>query len=152
MNNLKAENARLRDGIAHIRDIAAGRDQLDGFPRAKDEKQRRLGEIEVFSAALSPTQEGEQYSCPCGIGKNPCPRPDGKPACAPEVLASEQSAPRASNEDWIRVPPTMTADMINAWSNGPTISTDEIARRTPFQEAWTRVLAALPLSHTESKR
>ena len=51
-------------------------------------------------------------------------------------------------EGYVLVPVKMTADMINAWSGGPTVSTDEIAYHTPlFQDAWKRVLdAALPLA------
>ena len=42
------------------------------------------------------------------------------------------------------VPVKMTADMINAWAGGLTVTTDEIAYRSSFQNAWSRVLAAAP--------
>lgn len=33
------------------------------------------------SECSSPAATDEQYSCPCGVGSEPCPRPDGRPAC-----------------------------------------------------------------------
>lgn len=45
-------------------------------------------------------------------------------------------------EGFTLVPVRMTAAMINAWSGGLTVTTDEIAYNTSFQEAWSRVLAA----------
>jgi hypothetical protein len=58
-----------------------------------------------------------------------------------EALASP---PAPLQEGWVAVPELMTAQMINAWSGGLTVTTDEIAYRTHFQEAWKRVLAARP--------
>lgn len=45
---------------------------------------------------------------------------------------------------WRILPKRMTAAMINAWSGGKTVSSDEVAYRTHFQEAWKRVLDAAP--------
>jgi hypothetical protein len=49
------------------------------------------------------------------------------------------------------VPVQMTAAMINAWSGGKTVSSDEVAYRTSFQDAWKRVLYAAPIPATEPK-
>jgi Lar family restriction alleviation protein len=45
-------------------------------------------------------------------------------------------------EGFALVPVVMTAAMINAWAGGRAVSSDEVAARTPFQDAWKRVLAA----------
>ncbi|MBB5414048.1 hypothetical protein [Paraburkholderia atlantica] len=45
-------------------------------------------------------------------------------------------------EGYALVPVVMTAAMINAWADGRAVSTDEVAARTPFQDAWKRVLTA----------
>lgn len=50
-------------------------------------------------------------------------------------------------EGWQLVPAMMTAAMVNAWAGGIAVSSDEIAYRTPFQDGWSRVLAAAP-AHT----
>ena len=42
----------MRDALARIEGIANGRDSLDGFPRGRDEKQRRLAEIYDIAATL----------------------------------------------------------------------------------------------------
>jgi hypothetical protein len=47
-------------------------------------------------------------------------------------------------EGWKLMPVVMTADMINAWSGGKTVTSDNVAARTTFQDAWKRVLAATP--------
>lgn len=47
-------------------------------------------------------------------------------------------------DGWKLVPTKMNAAMINAWSGGLTVSSDENAYRTSFQNAWHRVLAAAP--------
>jgi hypothetical protein len=47
---------------------------------------------------------------------------------------------------WKLVPVELTAAMINAWSGGLTVTSDEVAYRTPFQDAWRRLLAAAPHS------
>lgn len=43
---------------------------------------------------------------------------------------------------WRLMPEKMSAAMINAWSGGPTVSSDEVAYRTSWQEAWKRVVDA----------
>jgi pyruvate/2-oxoglutarate dehydrogenase complex dihydrolipoamide acyltransferase (E2) component len=62
----------------------------------------------------------------------------------PSALAAQPAQGSGVPEGFVVVPRIMTAAMINAWSNGPTVTTDEIAARTPFQEGWTRVLSASP--------
>jgi len=47
-------------------------------------------------------------------------------------------------DGWKSVPPVMTAAMINAWSNGITVTSDNVAARTSFQDAWKRLLNAAP--------
>lgn len=42
----------------------------------------------------------------------------------------------------VSMPTVMTAAMINAWSGGTTVTTDEVAYHTSFQDAWKRVIAA----------
>ncbi len=37
-----------------------------------------------------PTGSNKQYSCPCGIGPEPCPAADGKPLCACSSALREQ--------------------------------------------------------------
>lgn len=44
--------------------------------------------------------------------------------------------------DMVLLPSVMTAAMINAWSNGLTVTSDDVALRTTFQDAWKRVIAA----------
>jgi hypothetical protein len=45
IDELVSEISRLHQTLDRISDISAGRDNLDGFPRARKEKQRRLAEI-----------------------------------------------------------------------------------------------------------
>lgn len=58
---------------------------------------------------------------------------------------------RANPSGFALVPAKMTAAMINAWGGGLTVTTDEIAYRTTFQEAWGRVLAASETPSPEPK-
>lgn len=53
--------AGLMATLKKIQGIALGRDSLDGFPRQKDEKQRRLAEIYdlAFSATVSEVMGGK---------------------------------------------------------------------------------------------
>lgn len=53
------------------------------------------------------------------------------------------SAQQDEREAFALVPRVMTAAMINAWSGGKTVTTDEVAARTAFQDAWKRVLDAV---------
>lgn len=57
----------------------------------------------------------------------------------PEAVEGE-----AVPEGWQLVPKKMNADMINAWSGGLTVTSDEVAYRTTFQDAWKRVLDVAP--------
>jgi len=63
------------------------------------------------------------------------------------LSASKPAAP----EGWKLVPVVMTAAMINAWSNGNSVSSDEVAVRTPFQDAWSRVLAAISAAPSDTQ-
>lgn len=67
----------------------------------------------------------------------------GDIARAIEAISSAP-APQSHVEGFTLVPTRMTASMINAWSGGPTVSTDEVAYHTTFQDAWKRVLEAAP--------
>lgn len=58
---------------------------------------------------------------------------------------NRRSVQESVPEGWQLVPTRMDAAMINAWSNGPSVTSDEIAYRTPFQDGWKRVLAAASL-------
>ena len=58
------------------------------------------------------------------------------------INSPEGAVREATPKNMVLVPRVMTAAMINAWSGGLTVSTDEIAGRTTFQDAWARVLAA----------
>lgn len=73
------------------------------------------------------------------------------------ILASPASMTKTSTpaaqgtaSGWKLMPERMTADMINAWSGGLTVSSDEIAYRTNFQAAWARMLSASPPPPTEA--
>lgn len=64
---------------------------------------------------------------------------------AADTLAALSAQPAVAVPDgWKLVPTKMNAAMINAWSGGLTVSSDENAYRTSFQDAWQRVLAAAP--------
>lgn len=54
-------------------------------------------------------------------------------------------------EGLVLVPSKMTAAMINAWSGGQTVTSDEVALNTSFQDAWGRVLRAV-LSEAQEGR
>jgi Protein of unknown function (DUF551) len=62
------------------------------------------------------------------------------------VVQASRTTPtdQAVPEDFALVPIRMNANMINAWSGGKTVSSDEVAYRTTFQDAWKRVLEAAP--------
>lgn len=60
------------------------------------------------------------------------------------ILSALISPP--GKEGWQLVPVKMTADMINAWSGGVTVTSDAVAYQTSFQDAWKRVLIAAPSS------
>jgi hypothetical protein len=55
---------------------------------------------------------------------------------------SKQEPKSYAPAGWHLVPRLMSASMINAWSAGTTVTSDEVAYRTHFQDAWKRVLAA----------
>jgi len=65
-------------------------------------------------------------------------------ALAVQQASRTTQADQAVPEDFALVPIRMSANMINAWSGGKTVSSDEIAYRTTFQSAWKRVLEAAP--------
>jgi hypothetical protein len=61
-----------------------------------------------------------------------------------KLQASKQEPKSYAPAGWHMVPRLMTASMINAWSAGTTVTSDEVAYRTHFQDAWKRVLDATP--------
>jgi hypothetical protein len=61
-----------------------------------------------------------------------------------KLQASKQEPKSYAPTGWHMVPRLMTASMINAWSAGTTVTSDEVAYRTHFQDAWKRVLDATP--------
>lgn len=68
-----------------------------------------------------------------------------------QTQRTSSSTQKAARKEYVVVPVKMTADMINAWTGGLTVSTDEIAYHTSFQSAWSRVLAAAPAAKLEEK-
>ncbi len=65
-----------------------------------------------------------------------------------EVLKRAEQSKTMSHQGWRAVPPIMTEAMVNAWSGGRgnAVSSNEVAYRTNFQEAWQRLLEAAPES------
>lgn len=65
-----------------------------------------------------------------------------------QMSPTNSSMPKLESSNYAIVPVKMTAAMINAWSGGLTVTTDEIAYQTSFQQAWSRVIAAAPSPQT----
>jgi hypothetical protein len=86
-----------------------------------------------YAKELQAAQATHQDHCDFVNGRNEC-------VCNCDATPADQTVP----EDFALVPIRMNANMINAWSGGKTVSSDEIAYRTTFQNAWKRVLEAAP--------
>lgn len=68
------------------------------------------------------------------------------------VPHKEEATPAPQDDGMVLLPRVMTAAMINAWSGGLTVSSDENAGRTTFQDAWQRVIEAATPATTTTER
>lgn len=100
------------------------------------------------------------FAADCGCGETFFAKSEGDARSAWETHIAhyltlphkEDATPAPQDEGMVLLPRVMTAAMINAWSGGLTVSSDENAGRTTFQDAWQRVIEAATPATTTTER